>query len=72
MTTTIMNLIESEKAALPSGKQDYGNISVVGFSQGGAAAVAVEVMYTKSAPLDYIIAYAGWQPVNVSNWATSN
>jgi predicted esterase len=32
ITTTILALIDTEKAALPSGKQSYANISVVGFS----------------------------------------
>jgi predicted esterase len=39
MTASILNLIETEKAALPS--NSYGDISLVGFSQGAAAVVAV-------------------------------
>ena len=32
VTTTILNIIDTEKADLPSGKQLYSNISLVGFS----------------------------------------
>lgn len=57
-----------EKDTLPGGKQLYSNISVVGFSQGAAAAVATLVKYNQTTPLGYIIAYAGWMEVNRANW----
>jgi len=55
-----LNVIDTEKDSLPEGKQSYGNISVVGFSQGAATTVATLLKYNKPEPLKSMIAYAGW------------
>jgi len=66
-------LIESEKNGSPSSASNtYKNVSVVGFSQGGAATVATMVKYDKSYPVAYMIAYAGWMPVNKTNWVDNS
>ena len=72
ITTTLLALIETEKAALPGGSQEYGNISVVGFSQGAATTTALLVKYNKAQPLGYMIAYAGWMPTDRTNWTSAS
>ena len=64
-----MDLIDTEKAALPEGKQKYGNIRVVGFSEGAATTVALLSKYDKAEPIKSMIAYAGWMPTDHAKWA---
>ena len=75
VTGTILALIDTEKAALPSTPSDrrlYSNISMVGFSQGAATTVATLVAYNKADPLGYMIAYAGWMPTSKANWVSAS
>ena len=51
ITRTLMDLIDTEKNALPEGKQSYANIKVVGFSQGAATTVALLSKWDKPEPI---------------------
>jgi predicted esterase len=64
-----LDVIETEKNALPEGKQKYGNIQVAGFSEGAAMTTGLLSKYDKAKPLKSMIAYAGWMPTDHAKWA---
>ena len=64
----LLDLIDTEKEALPEGKQKYGNIQVVGFSEGAATVVGLLSKYDKAEPIKSMIAFAGWMPTDHAKW----
>jgi predicted esterase len=71
ITKLILGLIDTEKNALPAGKQSYQNIRVVGFSEGAATTVALLSKWDKAEPIKSMVAYAGWMPTDHAKWANN-